>query len=104
MEPNYFTNFSVVLSTPQLEPEAQGLGRLRGRVEGETETHDCRRTIAGQTSKVSPELSYFGNSQASEERKSRGQCYKNTMVNYRSYFNPTFSRVKMMQYITVILG
>jgi hypothetical protein len=24
-----------------------------------------------------------------------GQCYKNTMVNYRGNFNPTFSRVKM---------
>jgi hypothetical protein len=26
-----------------------------------------------------------------------GKCYKNTVVNYRSNFNPTFSRVKMMQ-------
>jgi hypothetical protein len=31
-----------------------------------------------------------------------GQCYKNTRVNYN--LNPTFSRVKMMQYITAILG
>ncbi len=28
---------------------------------------------------------------------------KNTMVNYHSNFNPTFSMVKMMQYITAIL-
>jgi len=28
----------------------------------------------------------------------RGRCYKNTMVNYLNNFNPTFSRVKMMQY------
>jgi hypothetical protein len=34
----------------------------------------------------------------------RGQCYKNTMVNYHGNFKPTFSRVKMMQYITAILG
>ncbi len=32
------------------------------------------------------------------------QCYKNTVVNYRSNFNPTFSRVKMKQFVTVILG
>ncbi len=32
------------------------------------------------------------------------QCYKNTAVNYRSNFNPTFSRVKMMQFVTVILS
>jgi hypothetical protein len=25
----------------------------------------------------------------------RGQCYKNTTVNYRGNYNPTFSRVKM---------
>jgi hypothetical protein len=30
------------------------------------------------------------------------QCYKNTTVNYRGNFNPTFSWVKMMQYITAI--
>jgi hypothetical protein len=35
---------------------------------------------------------------------SRGQCYKNTVVNYRGNFKPTFSRVKMMQYITTIPG
>ena len=34
----------------------------------------------------------------------RGQCYEITAVNYRSNFNPTFSRVKMMQYVTAILG
>jgi hypothetical protein len=34
----------------------------------------------------------------------RGQCHKNTMVNYLANFNPTFSRVKMMQYTTAILG
>jgi hypothetical protein len=42
---------------------------------------------------------------------SRGQCYKNTTVNYRSNFNPTFSRVKItfknalgLKNITAILG
>jgi hypothetical protein len=34
----------------------------------------------------------------------RGQYYKNTMVNYCGNFNPTFSRFKMMQYISAILG
>ncbi len=32
-----------------------------------------------------------------------GQCYKNTVVNYCGNFNPTFSWVKMMQFITAIL-
>jgi hypothetical protein len=27
--------------------------------------------------------------------ETRGQCYKNTRVNYHGNFNPTFSRVKM---------
>jgi hypothetical protein len=34
----------------------------------------------------------------------RGQCYKNTVVNYCSNFNPSFCRVKMMQNITAISG
>ncbi len=41
----------------------------------------------------------------------RGQCYKNTMVNYRGNFNPTFSSVEMtlkndlgLKNIIVILG
>jgi hypothetical protein len=34
----------------------------------------------------------------------RDQCYKSTAINYHSNFNPTFSRVKMMQYNTAILG
>jgi hypothetical protein len=41
----------------------------------------------------------------------RGQCYKNTTVNYSGIFNPTFSRVKMtlkndfrLKNITAILG
>jgi hypothetical protein len=33
-----------------------------------------------------------------------GQCYKNIVVNYRGNFNPNFSTVKMMQFITTILG
>jgi hypothetical protein len=37
-------------------------------------------------------------------KNNRCQCYKNTTVNYHGNFNPTFSRVKMMQYITAILG
>ncbi len=45
------------------------------------------------------------------EIDSRGQCYKNTTVNYCGNFNPTFSRVKMtlkndlgFENITAILG
>ncbi len=34
----------------------------------------------------------------------RGQSYKNSMANYHSNFNPTFCRVKMVQYIAAILG
>jgi hypothetical protein len=29
------------------------------------------------------------------ESAARDQCYKNTMINYRGNFKPTFSRVKM---------
>ncbi len=51
------------------------------------------------------------NQEIFDKTETRGQCYKNTTVNYRSNFNPTFSRVKMtlkndlgLKNITAILG
>ncbi len=35
------------------------------------------------------------------EPSARGQCYKNTTVNYRNNFNPTFSTVKMTLKMTL---
>jgi hypothetical protein len=53
-------------------------------------------------------LAYLASSSASKKKSlitlTPGASYKNTMVNYRRNFNPTFSTVKMMQYITAILG
>jgi hypothetical protein len=33
-----------------------------------------------------------------------GQCFKITVLNYCGNFNPTFSSVKMILFITIILG
>jgi hypothetical protein len=52
--------------------------------------------------KMSPsKFPNFNNNLAS---RAGANVIKNTTVNYNGYFNPTFSRVKMMHYITVILG